>query len=86
MVMVAVELLVAFTVKFNVAALSHPTALVKCAVWLPAALKVKPFQEYGNKLEQMLVELVDELVGKELLYTTERILKSLVAVQDEPLL
>jgi hypothetical protein len=32
------------TVKFTVAALSQPTALIKGAVCVPAAVKVKPFQ------------------------------------------
>ena len=32
------------TVKFKVATESQPAALLKVAVWLPAALNVKPFQ------------------------------------------
>ena len=31
-------MLASFTVRFNVAALSQPAALVKCAVWLPDAV------------------------------------------------
>ena len=52
-------MLVAFTVNTNVAALSHPTALVKCAVCVPAALKVNPFHEYGNAEGQMLKLVLD---------------------------
>ena len=54
-----IEVLVAFTVNTNVAALSHPTALVKCAVCVPAVLKVKPFHEYGNAEGQMLKLVLD---------------------------
>ena len=54
-----VEVLVAFTVNTNVAALSQPTALVKCAVCVPAALKVKPFHEYGKAEGQILKLVVD---------------------------
>jgi len=54
-----VEVLVAFTDNTNVAALSHPTALVKCAVCVPAALKVKPFHVYGNADGQILKLVVD---------------------------
>ena len=44
-----VESKVLFTLKFNVAKLSHPvTALVSVAVCDPAAAKVKPFQSYGS--------------------------------------
>ena len=32
------------TVKLSVAVLSHPALLVRIAVCVPAALKVKPFQ------------------------------------------
>ena len=40
---------VLFTLKFNVAKLSHPvTELVKLAVCDPAAEKFKPFQVYGS--------------------------------------
>ena len=40
---------VLFTLKFNVAKLSHPvTELVKLAVCEPAAEKFKPFQVYGS--------------------------------------
>ncbi len=53
------------TLKFNVAALSHPCALVKCAICEPEVLKVKPFQLYGNSLEQtdkLVVELLAVLI------------------------
>ena len=40
---------VLFTLKFKVAKLSQPvTALIKVAVWDPAATKFKPFQVYGS--------------------------------------
>ena len=45
------------------AALSQPTLLVRCAVCVPAAVKVKPFQLYGNALGQMLSVVVEVLVG-----------------------
>ena len=54
-----VEVLVAFTVNTNVAVLSHPTALVKCAVCVPAALKVNPFHVYGNAEGQILKLVLD---------------------------
>ena len=34
----------AFTVNTNVAVESHPTALVRCAVCVPAVAKFNPFQ------------------------------------------
>ena len=52
-------MLVAFTVNTKVAALSQPKALVKCAVCVPAALKVNPFHEYGNTEGQMLKLVLD---------------------------
>ena len=51
------------TVRLNVAALSHPALLVRCAVCEPAAVKVNPFHIYGNALGQMLRLVVDVLVG-----------------------
>ena len=52
-------MLVAFTVNTKVAALSHPTALVKCAVCVPAALKVKLFHIYGKAEGQILKLVLD---------------------------
>ena len=52
-------MLVAFTVNTKVAALSHPRALIKCAVCVPAALKVKLFHVYGNAEGQILKFVVD---------------------------
>ena len=49
----------AFTVKFNVAALSQPVALVKFAVCEPAALNVKPFHIKGNSLSQIILFAVE---------------------------
>ena len=54
-----VEALVAFTVRTKVAELSHPAALVKYAVCVPATLKVVPFQEYGNAEGQILKLVVE---------------------------
>jgi hypothetical protein len=47
-----------FTVKFNVAMESHPAALIKLAVYVPAALIVRPFQVYGSWLSQIVVFVV----------------------------
>jgi surfactin synthase thioesterase subunit len=54
-----VEVEVALIVKFNVAALSHPTLFVKWAVCVPPVVNVKPFQLYGKSLGQILVFVVD---------------------------
>ena len=54
-----VLVVVAFTVSTSVAAESHPAALVKCAVCVPAAAKLNPFQMYGNADGQMLILVVD---------------------------
>jgi len=43
--MLVVLVLVALIVTVNVAALSHPTEFIKCAVCEPAALNVNPFHE-----------------------------------------
>jgi hypothetical protein len=61
MLRLVVDVLAAFTVRFNVAALSQTAALVKCAVCEPAALNVKPFQLYGKALGQMLRLLVEDV-------------------------
>jgi hypothetical protein len=58
-----VLVLVALIVTVNVAALSQPTEFVKCAVCEPAALKVKPFHEYGNCDGHNDVDDVDVDVG-----------------------
>ena len=36
------------TVRFNVAKLSQPDALVNVAVWDPEAVNVNPFHVYGS--------------------------------------
>src|SRR6202166_2263046 len=54
---------VALTVKFNVAIESQPLALVRFAVYVPAALIVWPFQRYGNWLLQIVVLVVLVSVG-----------------------
>ena len=59
MLILVVDVVFVLTVKFNVAALSQPTELVKCAICEPAPVNVKPFQVYGNALGQMLVLVVD---------------------------
>jgi hypothetical protein len=61
--MFVVLVLVALIVTVNVAALSHPTEFIKCAVCEPAALKVKPFHEYGNCDGHNDVDDVDVDVG-----------------------
>ena len=58
-----VETLVAFTVNTKVAALSQPTLFVRCAVCVPAPVKVKPFQLYGSEVGQILKFVVEVLVG-----------------------
>ena len=45
-------------VNIKVAAESHPTLLVKCAVWEPPALKVNPFHVYGKSVGQTLILVV----------------------------
>ena len=62
MVLSVVDVLTALTVNTNVAKLSHPVLLDRCAVCVPAAVNVKPFQLNGNELAQMALSVV-ELVG-----------------------
>ena len=55
---------VGFTVTFNVAKLSQPvTALVKLAVWDPAAANVKPFQSNGISVSHTVVSVLLSKVG-----------------------
>ena len=54
---------VAFTLSIKVAVLSQPAALVKCAVCVPAALKIKLFHEYGKADGHILKLVVDEEVA-----------------------
>src|SRR5437762_1006754 len=54
-VVFVVLVIVAFTIKFNVAMESHPATLIKLAVYVPAALIVCPFQVYGSWLSQIVV-------------------------------
>ena len=61
--MFVVLVLVALIVTVNVAALSQPTELVKCAVCEPAPLKVNPFHEYGNCDGHNAIVVVDVDVG-----------------------
>ena len=63
MLRVVVEVLVGNTVNTKVAALSQPTLLVRCAVCVPAPVKVNPFQTKGNALGQILESVVEVLVG-----------------------
>lgn len=51
------------TVRTNVAALSQPLLLFKCAVCVPPPVKVSAFHTYGNAFEQM-VRLVDDDVAE----------------------
>ena len=62
-VIVVVDVVGDLTINVKVAALSHPTALVKCAVCEPAALNVKPFHVYGNCGGQTLIVDDDVLVA-----------------------
>ena len=55
---------IVFTVKFKVAVLSQPNALVKpVAVCEPVLVNVRPFQLYGRSAEQMLKLVVEELAA-----------------------
>jgi hypothetical protein len=54
---------VGLTVKLRVATESQPLALVRFAVYVPAALMVCPFQEYGSWLLQIVVFVVLVSVG-----------------------
>ena len=54
---------VGLIITFIVTALSQPTEFVKCAICVPAALKVKPFQVIGNAAKQIKESLVDVDVG-----------------------
>jgi len=58
-----VLVLVALIVTVNVAALSHPTLFVKCAVCVPAPLNVNPFHEYGICDGHNAIVVVDVDVG-----------------------
>lgn len=51
-------------VKFNVAALSHPTALVKCFTYTPLEVYVVPFQVYETHSATFVVEVVGILIVK----------------------
>ena len=64
MVISVVLVSVGFTVRFNVARLSHPvTALVSVTVWLSVVVNVRPFQVYGNSVSQMVMSVVLVSVG-----------------------
>ena len=56
--MLVVLVKVGLTVKFRVATESQPAALIKLAVYVPAALMTWPFQLYGNWLVQIVVLVV----------------------------
>src|SRR3954463_16698328 len=58
MVVFVVLARVAFTAKFKVEIESQPAALIKVAVYVPAALIVWPFQVYGSWLLHMVVFVV----------------------------
>ena len=51
------------TVKFSVAIESQPAPLVRLAVYVPATLKVCPFQLYGSWLEQIVISVVLVSIG-----------------------
>jgi hypothetical protein len=56
------DVLVGSNVNTKVAALSHPTLLVRCAICVPAPVKVRPFQVYGNAVGQILILVVDVII------------------------
>src|SRR4030095_14454968 len=62
---------VGFTAKFNVATDSQPAALIKLAVYVPAAVIVWPLQVYGNWLLQIVVLVVLVRVGLTALVTVD---------------
>lgn len=70
------ELLVDFMVRFKVAKLSQPAALISVAVCVPPLLKVSPFHVNGRADGQMLRLVVDELV--------DLMLRFNVAVESQP--
>jgi len=58
MVVLVVLVSVALTANINVAMESQPDALIRFAVYVPAAVMFCPFQVYGNWLVQMVVLVV----------------------------
>jgi len=54
---------VGLIITFMVTALSQPTEFNKCAICVPAALKVKPFQVIGNAAAQIEESFDDVDVG-----------------------
>jgi hypothetical protein len=58
-----VDVDVGLIITFIVTALSQPTEFVKCAICVPAALKVNPFQVIGNAAAHIEESLVDVDVG-----------------------
>jgi hypothetical protein len=58
-----VEVTVGLTVRFSVANESHPDDETNVVVCDPAALKVKPFQLYGNDAGQIAMFVVDVTAG-----------------------
>ena len=65
------------TFKFSVAIESHPAALIKLAVYVPAAFIVWPFQVYGSWLSQIVVFVV--------LVSVAFTIKFKVATESQPL-
>jgi len=76
MVVLVVLVRVGLTVRFRVAMESQPAALVRLAVYVPAALMDCPFQLYGNWLEQMVVLVVLVNVGLTVRFS--------VAIESQP--
>jgi len=58
MVVLVVLVTAGLTVKIKVATESQPLALIRLAVYVPAALMICPFQEYGSWLVQIAVLVV----------------------------
>ena len=74
MVMSVVLVSVGFTIRFNVAKLSHPvTALVSVAVWLSVVVKVSPFQMYGSSVSHMVISVVLVSVGSTVRFNVARV-------------
>ena len=65
----SVDEVTGFTIKFNVAMESHPSAEVNVALCDPAAVNVRPFQLYGSCASQMVRSVVDASGGRMLKFS-----------------
>ena len=72
---------VGLTVTFKVAKLSQPvTALVKVAVWEPAAENVKPFQSNGISVSHTVVSVVLNKVGLTVTFNVAKLSQPVTAL------